>query len=210
MSDSIVSTADSNQSSTNNYIKYRVGDVYKDGKVVLAPSDRKTILLMSDDLRTTSGVGTVSKEIVFNTMHRFNWIQLGASIKHPEQGREIDFGEDSRKTTGIEDASLKIIPSSGYGNDVILRSIISRHNPDAIIHFTDPRFWRWLYEMESEIRENIPIIYYNIWDNLPDPDYNKTYYASCDGLFCISKQTYGIVNRVLDRAYSDELKLINI
>ena len=38
--------------------------------------------------------------------------------------------------------------------------------PDAIMHFTDPRFWIWLYQMEHEIRQNIPIMYYNIWDDI--------------------------------------------
>lgn len=191
-------------------IKYKVGDTYVDGYEVLHPDKRKKILLLSDDLRTTSGIATMSKEFVFNTLHRFNWVQLGASIKHPEEGREIDFGEDVRHQTGIEGASLKIIPSSGYGNDVILRNLIARHNPDAILHFTDPRFWRWLYDMEAEVRENIPILYYNIWDNLPTPDYNRNYYASCDGLFCISKQTYGIVNRVIGDFFEDELNIVRI
>ena len=71
-----------------------------------------------------------------------------------------------------------------------------RHQPDAILHFTDPRYWRWLYEIEAEIRENIPILFYHIWDDLPDPKYNRDYYESCDWLGCISRQTYGIVSRV--------------
>ena len=40
-------------------------------------------------------------------MDKFHWVQLGAAVKHPEQGKEID-GADVRKETGIEDASLKI------------------------------------------------------------------------------------------------------
>ena len=31
----------------------------------------------------------------------------------------------------------------------------------------NPRFWGWLYHMEHEIRQNIPIFYYNIWDDWP-------------------------------------------
>jgi glycosyltransferase involved in cell wall biosynthesis len=67
---------------------------------------------------------------------------------------------------------------------------------DAILHFTDPHYWQWLYDSEHEIRQQVPILYYHIWDNLPDPIYNKDYYESCDWLGCISKLTYGIVNRV--------------
>ena len=157
---------------------------------------KKKILLLSDDLRMTSGIATVSKEFVFGTADRFDWVQLGAAVKHPEQGKEIDLGADLREKTGIEDASLKIVPWTGYGDANILRQLIMRHQPDAILHFTDPRYWRWLYEIESEIRENIPILFYHIWDDLPDPDYNRNYYESCDWLGCISKQTYGIVSRV--------------
>ena len=157
---------------------------------------KKKILLLSDDLRMSSGIATVSKEFVFGNFDKFDWVQLGAAVNHPEKGKEIDLGDDARKISGIEDASLKIIPWSGYGDANILRELIMRHQPDAILHFTDPRYWRWLYEMEAEVRQNIPILFYHIWDDLPDPHYNRDYYESCDWLGCISRQTYGIVSRV--------------
>jgi len=158
--------------------------------------EKKKILLLSDDLRMSSGIATVSKELVLGTIDKYHWIQLGAAVNHPEKGKEIDLGDDMRKITGVEDASLKIIPWTGYGDANILRELIMRHQPDAILHFTDPRYWRWLYEMEAELRQNIPILFYHIWDDLPDPHYNRNYYESCDWLGCISRQTYGIVSRV--------------
>ena len=157
---------------------------------------KKKILLLSDDLRMSSGIATVSKELVFGTLEHYDWVQLGAAVNHPEKGKEIDLGEDARKVSGVKDASLKIIPWTGYGDANILRELIMRHQPDAILHFTDPRYWRWLYEMEAEVRQNIPILFYHIWDDLPDPHYNRNYYESCDWLGCISRQTYGIVSRV--------------
>ena len=157
---------------------------------------KKKILLLSDDLRMSSGIATVSKELVFGTFEHYDWVQLGAAVNHPEKGKEIDLGDDARKVSGVKDASLKIIPWTGYGDANILRELIMRHQPDAILHFTDPRYWRWLYEMEAELRQNIPILFYHIWDDLPDPHYNRDYYESCDWLGCISRQTYGIVSRV--------------
>ena len=157
---------------------------------------KKKILLLSDDLRMSSGIATVSKDLVFGTLDKYHWVQLGAAVNHPEKGKEIDLGEDARKISGLSDASLKIIPWTGYGDANILRELIMRHQPDAILHFTDPRYWRWLYEMEAELRQNIPILFYHIWDDLPDPNYNRDYYESCDWLGCISRQTYGIVSRV--------------
>ncbi len=35
---------------------------------------KKKILLMGDDLRLPSGIGTISKEIVLNTVHKYDWI----------------------------------------------------------------------------------------------------------------------------------------
>jgi glycosyltransferase involved in cell wall biosynthesis len=157
---------------------------------------KKKILLLSDDLRMTSGIATMSKEIVLGTIHKYDWVQLGAAIKHPEYGKVVDVNDDVRKRTGVEDANLKIIPYNGYGDITILRKLIKEEKPDAILHFTDPHYWQWLYDNEHEVRQEVPLLFYHIWDNLPDPKYNRNHYESVDWLGCISKQTYGIVHRV--------------
>ncbi len=157
---------------------------------------KKKILLMSDDLRMHSGVATVSKDIVIETLTEYDWVQIGGAIKHPEVGKIVDMSEGLSEF-GIKDGYLRIYPVDGYGSEDILREVLDRENPDAILHYTDPRFWIWFYQMESEIRRNIPIFYYNIWDDLPDPQYNTNYYRSCDLLMGISKQTYGINKRLL-------------
>ncbi len=160
---------------------------------------KKKIMLLSDDLRMTSGVGTVSKNFVLGTIDKYDWVQLGGAIKHPEEGKIVDMNDSIRKETGVEDAWLKIYPISGYGNQELLRNLINVEKPDAIIHYTDPRFWIWLYQMEHEIRQNIPIFYYNIWDDLPYPRWNENFYESCDLIMNISKQTHNIVNNVCER-----------
>ena len=154
------------------------------------------ILLLSDDLRMTSGIATMSREIVMGTVDRFNWVQLGAGINHNEFGKFVDVNEDVRQKTGVLDAELKIIPYNSYGDIGMIRKLLKEFKIDAILHFTDPHYWQWLYDAEHEIRQQVPILYYHIWDNVPDPTYNKDYYESCDWLGCISKLTYGIVNRV--------------
>ena len=165
---------------------------------------KKKILLLSDDLRMHSGIATQSKEFVMGTIHKYDWVQLGAAIKHPDQGKVMDMGPAAKQETGVQDAYLKIYPCSGYGNPHILRELLEMEKPDAIMHFTDPRFWIWLYQMEHEIRQTMPIMYYNIWDDIPDPYYNRDYYRSSDLLMGISKQTYGINKRILkDYDYED-------
>jgi len=157
---------------------------------------KKRILLLSDDLRMSSGVGTMSREFVMGTLHHYDWVQVAGAIKHPEAGKFIDMNEIVRKETGVKDASLKIVPTNGYGDAGLIRHLISTEKIDAILHYTDPRFWEWLYQMEHEIRMQIPIFYYNIWDDLPYPIWNEPFYESCDLIMNISKQTVNIVDNV--------------
>jgi glycosyltransferase involved in cell wall biosynthesis len=167
--------------------------------------DRKKILLLCDDIRMTSGISTMAREIVVNTAHVFNWVNLGGAINHPDQGKRLDICDDTSKILGIKDASVFIYPISGYGTQELVRSLISIEKPDAIMLFTDPRYWTWLFQMENEIRKTIPIIYLNIWDDLPAPLYNKSYYESCDTLFAISKQTKNINELVLGDKIKDKI-----
>ena len=165
---------------------------------------KKKILLLSDDLRMHSGIATQSKEFVFGTLNKYDWVQVGGAVKHPEEGKIMDMSQAVESETGIKNAYLKIYPISGYGNPNILREILTLEKPDAILHFTDPRFWIWLYNMEHEIRQHTPIMYYNIWDDIPDPLYNTNFYRSSDMLMAISKQTYGINKRILSKfGYED-------
>jgi glycosyltransferase involved in cell wall biosynthesis len=162
-------------------------------------SKKKKILLLGDDFRLPSGIGTISKEIILNTVKEFDWVQLGAAINHPDAGQAFDLSAEIIKETGISDASVKLIPWNGYGDRNILFAIINQEQPDAILHFTDPRYWTWLYAIEHEIKTtfNIPITYYSIWDDLPYPMWNAPFYASCDMIMGISKQSDNIHREVL-------------
>lgn len=157
---------------------------------------RKKILFLSDDPRLPSGVGIMAREIIVNSCHHFNFVCVGATIKHPEEGKVIDANTEFRNLSNVDDAYVRIYPTSGYGTKSLVRDLIKFENPDALVFFTDPRFWIWLFEIENEIREKIPMIYINIWDSVPIPKYNKSYYRSVDSLFAISKQTLNI-NEVL-------------
>jgi len=168
-------------------------------KLGYIPKDkRKKILLLSDDIRMHSGVATMSREIVVKTAHHYNWFQLGAALKHPEVGKTFDLSEDINKRTGLKDASIYVQPNNGYGDAVKVRQLLYSEKPDAIFIFTDPRYWIWLFEIEREVRNKIPIFWLNIWDEYPAPMYNKNYYNSVDTLMGISKQTVNINKLVLE------------
>ena len=157
---------------------------------------KKKILLLADDVRMHSGIATMAREFVMGTVHKYDWVQIAGAVKHPDNGKIINMDESTQKETGIKDAKLTLYPVNGYGNPMILRNVIDRENPDAIMHYTDPRFWGWLYQMERELRQTMPLMYYTIWDDLPYPRWNEPFYESCDSLQCISKQTYNIVHNV--------------
>ena len=158
---------------------------------------RKKILLLCDDIRMTSGISTMAREIVIGTAHRFNWVNIGGAITHPDKGKRFDLNDDTNNNAGITDASVYLYPVDGYGSPELIRQMMEIEKPDAIMFFTDPRYWIWLFQTEHEIRKQIPMIYLNIWDDLPYPMYNKSYYESCDSLFAISKQTENINRSVL-------------
>jgi glycosyltransferase involved in cell wall biosynthesis len=167
--------------------------------------DRKKILLLCDDIRMSSGISTMAREIVVGTAHHYNWVNIGGAIQHPEQGKRLDLAEDTNKQTGITDASVILYPTSGYGTPELIRQMLEIEKPDAIMFFTDPRYWVWLFQMEHEIRSKVPMIYLNIWDDLPYPMYNKSFYESCDTLLAISKQTENINYSVLGKQVEGKL-----
>ena len=167
--------------------------------------DRKKILLLCDDIRMHSGVATMAREIVVGTSHHFNWLNLGAALHHPEAGQGFDISQEVDRLTGIDDSWVRVLPNNGYGDAMQIRGLIAQEQPDAIFIFTDPRYWTWLFEIEREIRNEIPIMYLNIWDDYPAPLYNKPYYESCDLLMAISKQTKNINEIVLEDLVEDKI-----
>ena len=158
---------------------------------------KRKILLLSDDLRMHSGVATMSRELVLGTVKAYDWVQIAGAIQHPDKGKAVNMDAATAQMTGVKDAHVTLYPVDGYGNEELLFSIIEREKPNAIMHFTDPRFWGWLYAIERQIRSKMPLTYLNIWDDVPYPMYNRPYYESCDLLMSISKQTYNINKWVL-------------
>ena len=134
---------------------------------------------------------------IINTCQHFNWVQIAGSINHPEKGKRLDLSESTNNLMHINDSSVIVYPVNGYGTEQEIRQIMFMEKPDALFLITDPRYFVHIFQMEQEIRKNIPIIYLNIWDDYPAPMYNRPYYESCDLLMGISKQTVNINKLVL-------------
>ncbi len=150
---------------------------------------KKKILVLSDHPLSPSGVGTQTKYMIEALLKtgRYEFICLGGAMKHNDYTpQKVDpWGEDFR-----------IFPVDGYGNHEIIRSVLQKERPDALWFMTDPRFYGWLWEIENEVRANLPMIYYHVWDNFPPPQFNADFYNSNDVVACISKVTHEIVKTV--------------
>ena len=153
-------------------------------------TDKKIkILTISDHPLSPSGVGTQTKYMIEALLKtgRYQVISLGGAVKHQKYDpQKVEpYGED-----------WVIFPIDGYGTPDQIRSILRTQKPDMLWFMTDPRFYEWLWGIDNEIREHIPMIYYHVWDNFPAPVFNKAYYESNDLIASISKVTHQIVSEV--------------
>ena len=161
-------------------------------------SDKKIkILTLSDHPLTPSGVGTQTRNVIEGMLRtgKYQFISFGGLIKHQDYRpiKTEEFGDD-----------WIIIPVDGYGTQESIRAILWSEKPDMIWFMTDPRFWGWLWQIEEEVRYNVPMVYYHVWDNYPYPTFNKPYYLSNDYIASISKVTDDIVANVspeVDHSY---------
>jgi glycosyltransferase involved in cell wall biosynthesis len=165
--------------------------------------DRKKILFIGDDIRFFSGIATVSRELILGTAHTFNYACIGGAMDHPDKNKRLDLSQSTNETANVPDSSVILYPTNGYGNQDMIRQLISIEKPDLLVFITDPRYYEWLFRIEQEIRKTIPMVYINIWDCEPAPLYNKNFYRSCDTLLSISKQTK-ILNEIVLGEYAKD------
>ena len=151
--------------------------------------EKKKILVIADSPMVPSGVGIQTRymiEALLNT-GEYKFLCLAGAIKHADYNTKsvAPWGED-----------WLIRPVNGYGDKNTVRRLMREYRPDVLWFMTDPRFYVWLWEMENEIRPNVPMIYYHVWDNYPAPKFNKSFYESNDLICTISKLTDQVVREV--------------
>jgi len=143
------------------------------------------ILMLSDHLLSTSGVGCQSRFLSFGLVNKGKWEikQLGAAMKH----ENYDLSQPH--------ADIIIKPVDGFGDRNSLRQLLATEKPDVLFLFTDPRFFVWVWQMEDEIHQVCPIAYWHVWDNDPYPAFNSAFYESTDLINCHSFKTYELVSK---------------
>ena len=153
-------------------------------------NDKKIkVFMISDHSLATSGVALQSRfvaEALIKT-GRYTVFQFGGAISHSNHDpiQVSPYGDDFR-----------IVPVNGFGDKMQIRTAIAVEKPDIMFLFTDPRFFIHIFEMEDEIHDCLPIIYWNIWDNYPVPTFNHVLYDSCDTLNCINKVAFNSINEM--------------
>ena len=160
-------------------------------------SEKIKIFTISDHPLSPSGVGTQTKYIIEGMLKtgKYQFVSFGGAIKHPNH---------SPQKTEEWGADWVIWPVDGYGDPDRVRAMIHQQKPDILYFMTDPRFYGWLWQIENEIRQHVPMVYYHVWDNYPYPKFNRPYYLSNDHVACISKLTHDIVETVtpeIDSSY---------
>ena len=153
-------------------------------------SDEKMkVLVLSDHPFSNSGVGTQTKYMIEGLLAtgKYKFLCLGGAMKHNDYRitKTEEYGDD-----------YIIIPVDGYGTHDQIRGIVKSFKPDVLWFMTDPRFWVWLWTFSHELRKNVPMVYYHVWDNYPYPKYNRKFYLSNDKVVTISKLTSDIVKNV--------------
>tara|TARA_Y100000114_G_C11746550_1_gene321938 strand:- start:545 stop:1813 length:1269 start_codon:yes stop_codon:yes gene_type:complete len=156
------------------------------------------VFCLADSPLAPSGVGTQTRYMIEGLLQtgRFEFVCFGGAIKHPDYKpiRTEEYGDD-----------WIIYPVDGYGTQEQVRALLKAQKPDIVWIMTDPRFWGWLWEIDNEIRNVAPLVYYHVWDNLPYPTFNRKWYLSNDTIASISKVTDDIVKNV-----APEVNLIRI
>jgi len=144
------------------------------------------LLVISDHALSHSGVAIQSKYLIEGLINtgKYEIIQLGAAKYHEDMmpKRINNF--------------FTIIPCVGFGDKDIIRSLLASEKPDAMIIFTDARFFDHVFEMEDEIHEVCPVLWWHVWDNKPVPFFNSYAYNSVDAINCISQLTYELCKEI--------------
>jgi len=152
------------------------------------------VLVLSDHALSTSGVGTQTRHLIEGLLKKNTWTfrQFGAALKH----------NDYRTVVVNEDFIIK--PIDGFGNPDLIRVTLATEKPDVLFIFTDPRFFTWLFDIEDEIHQTCPIVWWHVWDNYPFPEFNDSYYQATDLINCHSHMTY----TMLEDRYPDKTNFI--
>lgn len=141
------------------------------------------VITLSDHPLAPSGVGVQARFLIDGLIKTGQWSFrcLGGAMKH------------ANYDTIAVNPDFVVKPVDGFGSKELIRQLLITEQPAAIFLFTDPRQFTWLWEMEDEIHQVCPIVYWHVWDNDPYPAFNYPWYESTDLINCLSYKTFELV-----------------
>jgi glycosyltransferase involved in cell wall biosynthesis len=150
---------------------------------ITEPLEKKTILFLSDHPLAPSGVGVQARMLIEGLLKtgKYRFLCFGGALRHHHYG------------VGQVTPDFVIKPVDGFGDREAVRKVLMTERPDAVVIFTDPRQFIWLWEAEDEIHQICPIAYWHVWDNDPYPVFNRVWYESTELVNCLSYKTYEMV-----------------
>lgn len=151
---------------------------------------RIKVLTIGDHPLAPGGVSKCMRDIINSLLNsnEFDVISLGGAMKHQDY-RPMRTQEWGDRWT--------IYPVDGFGSQELVREVLLSNKIDILLFQSDPRFYEWLLAIDDEIRKNVPMVWYCIWDNYPLPTFNKPIWMSVDRLVTISKVTDDIMSKVV-------------
>jgi glycosyltransferase involved in cell wall biosynthesis len=159
-------------------------DLFDDSDLFIKPQKKRKILFISDHPLAPSGVGVQARMLINGLLAtgRYSFLCLGGAMKHG----------DYRTIVVNEDFIVK--PVDNFGTRELVQQILVQESIDAILLFTDPRQFVWLWEFADEVQQVCPITYWHVWDNDPYPAFNRPWYESTDLINCLSWKTFEMVH----------------
>lgn len=148
----------------------------------MAENNNYKLLLISDSIEMKTGVGIQARHILFYLNSVGRQIVHGAGAINHQHYNTYMFN------------NIKMYPIASYGDAGVLRRMLEAEKPDFLMLFSDPRFFYYAFNIENEIRQYCPIVYYHLWDDQElFPDFNKPFYDGCDYIITASKSTYRLM-----------------
>lgn len=141
------------------------------------------ILTVSDNPISFSGVSQQIKLIIDNFSKNNKVISLSLDKTKPIQVSE-NWG-------------IAYIGKSEKERQENILSTLREEKFDYVIFMTDPRQFIWVMPIEYELKKLCSnLVYYHVWDNKPNPNFNKGFYDIFDHIACISKLTFNCMREM--------------
>ena len=112
----------------------------------------KKILTISDSPLSSSGVARQTRIAIEAFLESGNYEVVSIAVAQSHKNYTPYMTEKYGK-------SWKIFPTKKFSDLELVRSLIKSENPDLLWLMTDPRYFDTIWNIDTEIREAMPIIY---------------------------------------------------